>query len=116
MTWSQLVATVITALGAGGLVSLLLYRVQRSKTVAETDKITTDGEVSLSAEVRQWFTEARLATERAEMKANRCSARIEQLEDHIDNLERLMRDAGIANVPAKPAMPPWPGANATTSA
>lgn len=111
MTWLQLLATIVTALGAGGLVSLLLYRAQRRKITAETSHLTTQSEVALSTEVRAWLTEARRDFERADMKANRALARNEQLEAHIDVLEALIRAhlPGV-EIPAKPMSPPWPGA------
>lgn len=95
-SWANLLASALVAiLGAGG-VSMYLARSQKGKYRAEAVDIGASTATKLGAQ-------ADLAIARAD----RCMQRLEQLEQHIDRLEDILRHEGIT-VPAMPAPLPWP--------
>jgi hypothetical protein len=109
-------ANLIGGLVGGGIVTLigalLTLGPVRRKLSAEGDERRAIADASLAEATRQWVEplerRARRAehkAECAEAKADWCRARVRQLDDHIDVLVELLRDAG-QHPPAKPEAAP----------
>lgn len=86
--------------GLGSLVAVAYVVPTRRKLGAETALMGVTADDMLSRRTLEMFKEARTAAESAERKAQACRDELDLLRDHIDELERLMRAAGMTPPPA----------------
>lgn len=88
--------------GLGGLVTFLNARATRVKLKAEADKISNEARVAdvsaddiLLGRALEMYEKAMQAAERAEARVAQLDTQVRALRDHVDHLERIMRDEGL---------------------
>lgn len=81
--------------GLGGLASLAYIGVTRQRIAAQARKIGVDADDVLSGRALDMYDRANKAAAVADAKAETCRAKLDAVLDHVDHLERLMRDAGM---------------------
>lgn len=102
-----IVFALVSAIGGlAGLVSLLLYRAQNKKLLAETRKLDVEGDVLMSDKALEMYEAMSIRADKAEQKAqeadekaSRCIAGTYELIEHIYVLRRLIADHNIEPPP-----------------
>lgn len=103
MTTFLAVLGAVGALGGfGGLVAFLNARAVRGKLEAEADKINNEARVAdvsaddiLLGRALEMYEKAMQAAERAEVRVAQLDCQVRALRDHVDHLERIMRNEGL---------------------
>lgn len=88
--------------GIGGIGAVAYIRVTKTKIRAEARKIDVDADDVLLGRALEMYERVREAAERAESKADAAEQRaaenakeVRALRDHVDHLERIMRNSGL---------------------
>lgn len=89
--------------GLGGLAALFYVTSTKRKINAEARKIGVDADDVISGRALEMYDRAMTEAREAKADAHRCHEKLDALEDHVDRLERLMRDAGLDPPPFR-----WP--------
>lgn len=90
----------ITSLGGlAGVAALINVRSQRGKINAEAKKIGVDADAVVSDKALEMYQLARTEAQEAKAEARECREKVMALEDHVDHLERIMRDSGLKPPP-----------------
>lgn len=100
-----LFATVGGIGGLSGIAAIAYIGVTRRKIRAEARQLDVSAEDVLSGRALEMYDRAMKAAQRAEQKAERAEHEVRALRDHVDHLERIMRDAGLT--PPVYAPPAW---------
>lgn len=107
MSAFQIAFGTVTCLGGlAGLAALLNALIQRRKIVAEADKIGVDSDLSISDHALDMYREARAEAREAKDEARDCRIMVNALLEHVDNLEDVMREAGLRPPPFAAPIPP----------
>lgn len=88
--------------GLGGLAGIAAFFnvvIQRKRINAEARKIGVDADVVMSDQALKMYELARAEAQEAKQEARECRQRQIALEDHVDRLERIMRDAHLEPPP-----------------
>jgi hypothetical protein len=88
-------AVLAAATGAGGISGLVRVFFDRRKVNAEAHKIGVDADDVLSGRALQMYDRAMTEAIDAKREVRYLNERLAALEDHVDILERLMRDGGL---------------------
>lgn len=81
--------------GLGGLGALFYVTSTKRKLNAEARKIGVDANDVISGRALEMYDKAMHRLEAAERKAEVCGQKVDALTDHVDHLNRIMRDAGM---------------------
>lgn len=112
MNWLLGAFGVLSALGGfGGIAAGIKVFLDRKKIGAEAKKLGVETDDLLSGRAIEMFREARKESQEAKQEAKDatgavalCRTEVDSLRDHIDVLEKMMRDANPPLIP--PAVPP----------
>lgn len=103
----QVIFGIITGLGGlAGVAALINARVQGRKIKAEAAKIGVDADLSVGAGALDMYREARTEAREAKEEARDCRVMVNALLEHVDELEDLMREAGLRPPPFSSPIPP----------
>lgn len=95
MTVLTVVFAGIAALGGlGGFAAFLVVHDQRTKIRAEAKKLDVDADVLMSDRALELYDRVSREAKDARSRANSCEDRMDALEDHVNLLNRLVRDLG----------------------
>lgn len=88
----SVVFTLLAAVFAGALTSLITGWLARPKTKADAGLAVATGEVAISGDAREWAREFAARAARAEEKATAAEQRVDGIENKLDIAIRHIRD------------------------
>lgn len=94
-TWVAVFAAIGGLGGLGGLTAAFYVTATKRKLNAEARKIGVDAEDVISGRALEMYDRVRQEASEARKEARECHARMDALEDHVDHLNRIMRDHGL---------------------
>lgn len=89
--------------GLGGLSALFYVTSTKRRLNAEARKIGVDADDVISGRALEMYDRVRNEAAEAKAEARACRAKVDALSDHVDHLNRIMRDAGL-----EPPVFHWP--------
>lgn len=96
MTTFQIVFGIVTALGGfAGAATFYRALIERRKIDAQAKKIGVDADLSMSDRALDLYRTAHAEAREAKDEARDCRILVNALLDHVDDLEEIMRDAGL---------------------
>ncbi len=96
--------------GLGSLSAAFYVGVTRRKIGAEARLLGVNADDIMSGRALGMYDRAMKEAGEAKAEARACREKVDALEDHIDRLERMMRDAGLTPPPFR-----WPPLQAAGS-
>lgn len=110
MSTTLILAAIGVLVGSGGVGALINARRTNHKITAEARKLGVEADDVLLGRALEMYEKALAAAERAEQRAEQLGREVRALHDHVDRLERIMRDADL-----DPPAFLWPSGGAATS-
>lgn len=98
-TFQIIFGTITSVGGLAGLAALMTAINQRRKIHAEATRIGVDSDMVISDKALDMYRLARLEAQEAKRESRNCQRMVEALRDHVDELEDLMRSAGMRPPP-----------------